>query len=81
MTAFSAGSGPNAMLRIVSDRLVKYWGRPVIVENKPSARSNLHIYAAMRGQSLDEFLQTRNAPGAIYSVAAVTKEPFPETTA
>ena len=42
--------------------------------------SNLHIYAAMRGQSLDEFLQTRNAPGAIYSVAAVPQEPLPETT-
>ena len=32
--------------------------------------SNLHIYAAMRGQSLDDFLKTRNAPGALYSVAA-----------
>ena len=32
--------------------------------------SNLHIYAAMRGQSLEEFQQTRNAPGALYSVAA-----------
>ena len=31
--------------------------------------SNLHIYAAMRGQSLEEFQRTRNAPGALYSVA------------
>ena len=31
--------------------------------------SNLHIYAAMRGESLEEFQQTRNAPGALYSVA------------
>jgi gallate dioxygenase len=31
--------------------------------------SNLHIYAAMRGQSLGEFQKTRNAPGALYSVA------------
>jgi gallate dioxygenase len=31
--------------------------------------SNLHIYAAMRGQTLDAFQQTRNAPGALYSVA------------
>ena len=41
--------------------------------------SNLHIYAAMKGLPLDEFLQTRNAPGALYSVAAVpadkTSEP------
>jgi gallate dioxygenase len=32
--------------------------------------SNLHVYAAMRGQSLDDFMKTRNAPGALYSVAA-----------
>lgn len=31
--------------------------------------SNLHIYAAMRGQTLEEFQKTRNAPGALYSVA------------
>ena len=31
--------------------------------------SNLHIYAAMRGQTLHAFQQTRNAPQALYSVA------------
>jgi gallate dioxygenase len=31
--------------------------------------SNLHIYAAMRGQTLEDFQKTRNAPGALYSVA------------
>jgi gallate dioxygenase len=31
--------------------------------------SNLHVYAGMRGQTLDEFMKTRNAPGALYSVA------------
>jgi gallate dioxygenase len=31
--------------------------------------SNLHIYAAMRGESLETFRQTRNAPCALYSVA------------
>jgi len=34
--------------------------------------SNLHIYAAMRGQSLADFQQTRNAPGAMYSVASTS---------
>jgi gallate dioxygenase len=33
--------------------------------------SNLHIYAAMRGETLEEFQKTRNAPGALYSVAGV----------
>ena len=36
--------------------------------------SNLHIYAAMRGQSLEEFQKTRNAPNALYSVAATDVE-------
>ena len=35
--------------------------------------SNLHIYAAMRGETLEDFLKTRNAPGALYSVAAKQK--------
>ena len=46
--------------------------------------SNLHIYAAMRGETLEQFRKTRNAPGALYSVArtdtpklAWDKEPAP----
>jgi gallate dioxygenase len=35
--------------------------------------SNLHIYAAMRGETLEDFLKTRNAPDALYSVAAKPK--------
>jgi gallate dioxygenase len=31
--------------------------------------SNIHIYAAMRGETLEAFQRTRNAPGALYSVA------------
>ncbi|HKX31725.1 MAG TPA: gallate dioxygenase [Blastocatellia bacterium] len=38
-----------------------------------SGVSNLHIYAAMRGETLEDFLKTRNAPGALYSVAARPK--------
>jgi len=46
--------------------------------------SNLHIYAAMGGETLEAFQKTRNAPGALYSVAgtdaatlAWDKEPAP----
>lgn len=38
--------------------------------------TNLHVYAAMRGQPLEVFLQTRNAPGALYSVAG-NEQPKP----
>jgi gallate dioxygenase len=37
--------------------------------------SNLHIYAAMRGQTLEEFQRTRNAPTALYSVAGTDATP------
>ncbi|HEY4136810.1 MAG TPA: gallate dioxygenase [Casimicrobiaceae bacterium] len=36
--------------------------------------SNLHIYAAMRGETLEGFQRTRNAPGALYSVAGKDAE-------
>jgi len=38
--------------------------------------SNLHIYAAMRGETLEAFQRTRNAPGALYSVAGKGGEPL-----
>lgn len=38
--------------------------------------SNLHIYAAMRGEPLEEFQKTRNAPGALYSVAGTDASSF-----
>ena len=38
--------------------------------------SNLHLYAAMRGETLAEFQRTRNAPGALYSVAAPSAQPL-----
>jgi gallate dioxygenase len=37
--------------------------------------SNLHIYAAMRGETLEAFQKTRNAPGALYSVAGKDAAP------
>jgi gallate dioxygenase len=41
--------------------------------------SNLHIYAAMRGQTLEEFQTTRNAPSALYSVAGTDAAAQQET--
>lgn len=34
-TAFAAGSGPDAVLRQVSDKLSKLWNQAVLVNNKP----------------------------------------------
>ncbi|HTO47928.1 MAG TPA: tripartite tricarboxylate transporter substrate binding protein, partial [Burkholderiales bacterium] len=37
ITPFPAGSGPDAALRIVGDKLGRAWGQQVIVENRPGA--------------------------------------------
>lgn len=34
-TAFAAGSGPDAVLRQVADKLSKLWGQLALVNNKP----------------------------------------------
>ena len=34
-TAFSVGSGPDVVLRILSQELAKVWKQPVVVENRP----------------------------------------------
>lgn len=48
-TPFPVGSGPDAWLRIVTERLGKRWGQPVIVENKPGANGFIAIDAFKRG--------------------------------
>lgn len=62
----------RAMVRERDWRALIRYGASFFVLEKLGAVvgvSNLHIYAAMRGQSLEDFQQTRNAPGALYSVA------------
>ncbi len=42
-TPFPAGSGPEGVLRLLSDSLSKMWGKPVIIENKPGANGFIAI--------------------------------------
>ena len=65
-------SEERAMVRDRNWRAMIHYGVIFFMLEKLGAAvgvSNLHIYAAMRGQTLDEFMKTRNAPGALYSVA------------
>ena len=48
-TPFPVGSGPDAWLRLVTDRLAKRWNQPVIVENKPGGNGFIAIDAFKRG--------------------------------
>jgi gallate dioxygenase len=65
-------SDERALVRALDWRGMIHYGVSFFMLEKLGAVvgvSNLHIYAAMRGQTLDEFQKTRNAPGALYSVA------------
>jgi tripartite-type tricarboxylate transporter receptor subunit TctC len=46
ITPFPAGSGPDAALRLVADKLSKQWGHQVLVENRPGANGFIALGAA-----------------------------------
>jgi tripartite-type tricarboxylate transporter receptor subunit TctC len=48
VTAFAAGSGPDAVLRQVSEKLSKLWGQPVLINNKPGGGGFIAIEATQR---------------------------------
>jgi tripartite-type tricarboxylate transporter receptor subunit TctC len=48
ITPFPAGSGPDAVLRILGDKLQKSWGQSVIVDNRPGANGFIAIEAAKK---------------------------------
>lgn len=49
ITPFPAGAGPEAVVRMVAEKLQKKWNKPVIVENKPGANGFIAIDAFKRG--------------------------------
>lgn len=51
VSAFSAGSGPDAMLRLVSERLSAQWKRPVVIENKPGGSGFIAVSEVKRSQA------------------------------
>lgn len=48
ITPFAAGSGPDAVLRLVSDKLGRLWNQRVVVENKPGGGGFIAIEQARR---------------------------------
>jgi len=48
VTPFAAGSGPDAVLRLVSDKLGKLWNQRVTIDNKPGGGGFIAIEAARR---------------------------------
>ena len=48
VTAFAAGSGPDAVLRQISEKLSKLWNQPVTITNKPGGGGFIAIDATQR---------------------------------
>jgi tripartite-type tricarboxylate transporter receptor subunit TctC len=48
VTAFAPGSGPDAVLRLVAEKLGKAWNQRVLVDNKPGGGGFIAIEAAKR---------------------------------
>lgn len=48
VTAFAAGSGPDAVLRQVGDKLSKLWGQPVTIANRPGGGGFIAIDSVRR---------------------------------
>jgi tripartite-type tricarboxylate transporter receptor subunit TctC len=49
ITPFPAGAGPEAVVRLLAEKLQKAWGKPVIVENRPGGNGFIAIDAWKRG--------------------------------
>ena len=49
ITPFPAGAGPEAVMRMVAEKLGKLWGKPVIVENRPGGNGFIAIGAFKQG--------------------------------
>lgn len=62
VTPFAAGSGPDAVLRQVGDRLSKLWKQPVIINNKPG------------GGGFLAFAATQQAPADGYTLIQLDSE-------
>ena len=51
ITPFPAGSGPDAALRLVADRLSRKWNQPVVIDNKPGGNGFIAVSAFKQGSS------------------------------
>jgi tripartite-type tricarboxylate transporter receptor subunit TctC len=49
ITPFPVGSGPEGVLRLMSDKLSKLWGKPVVIENRPGGNGFIAIDAFKKG--------------------------------
>ena len=51
VTPFPPGAGPDAALRVLSDRLSKDWNQPIIVDNRPGGNGFIAVSAFKQGNA------------------------------
>lgn len=51
VTPFAAGSGPDAVLRIISEKLSKQWNQRVLVDNRPGGAGFIAIETAKKASN------------------------------
>jgi tripartite-type tricarboxylate transporter receptor subunit TctC len=69
ISAFPAGSGPDAALRLVAEQLARKWGQPVVVDNRPGGNGFIAINAIKQSPTDGhELIQ--------FDMAHVTTHPF-----
>ena len=69
LTPFPPGAGPEAVVRVVAEKLSRTWGQPVIVENRPGANGFLAIDAFKRGDKAGyDLIQVDNVLSAYPSL-------------
>jgi tripartite-type tricarboxylate transporter receptor subunit TctC len=50
VVGFAAGGAPDALARIVADKLTQFWGQPVTVENRVGAQGNTALAAVAKSE-------------------------------
>jgi len=48
ITSFAAGSGPDAMLRFLGERLARLWGQSVVIDNRPGGGGFIAVAEARK---------------------------------
>lgn len=51
VTPFAAGSGPDAVLRIISEKLSRQWNQRVLVDNRPGGAGFIAIETAKKASN------------------------------
>jgi tripartite-type tricarboxylate transporter receptor subunit TctC len=72
---FPAGTGADAVTRVVSEKLAQIWGQPVVVDNRPGAGGTLGVALVSRAQA-DGYVLLAHTSTYSVSAAVYAKLPY-----